>query len=47
MKPSTRMHEVFNLVNCSIEFCGSQSACLRYVSNSHPRKRLVVRPAGR
>jgi hypothetical protein len=46
MKPSTRLHEVYNPKFGLIVFCGSQSACVRYVSNK-PGKGLVVRVAGR
>lgn len=46
MKPSTRMHEVYDTTFRIIRFCGSQSACVRYVSN-RPSQTLQVRVAGR
>jgi len=45
-KYSTRMHEVYDTRYCLVIYCGSQSACKRFVMNS-PRKWLAVRPAGR
>lgn len=46
MKPSRRMHEVYNPTFKLIVFCGSQGACLRYVANK-PKESLEVRVAGR
>jgi hypothetical protein len=46
VKPTTRMHEVYNPTFRLIPFCGSLSACQRYVSNK-PDSSLVIRPAGR
>jgi hypothetical protein len=43
-KPSTRLHEVYDLKFHLIVFCGSKSSCERYAGNQ-PAKRLEVRPA--
>jgi hypothetical protein len=46
MKPSRRMHEVYNPTYKLIVFCGSQGACLRYAQNRQGQG-LEVRVAGR
>lgn len=46
MKPSRRMHEVYNPTYKLIVFCGSQQACLRYAQNRQGHD-LIVRVAGR
>lgn len=46
MKPSRRMHEVYNKTFRLVVFCGSQTACHRYVSNRNDVA-LEVRVAAR
>lgn len=46
MKPSTRLHEVFNPVFGYVCYTGSQNNCHRYVSRKNDTN-LVVRPAAR
>lgn len=46
MKPSNRMHEVYSRTFKLIVFCGSQGACLRYMSN-RTNDNLEIRVAAR
>lgn len=46
MKPSRRMHEVFNPTFKLIVFCGSQQACHSFASRRNDPN-LIIRPAAR
>jgi hypothetical protein len=49
MKPSTRMHEVYDLKFKLIRFCGSRTAANAFWAKQAPQARqdLVVRVSGR